>query len=114
RRGRSGLRPGGRPSRHPHAGRALHRGGGEPPDRRCARRALDLAMRKRESASAAMGAAPEVVFGLVTDVSRLPEWNKAITKVVEAPGHLDSGPVWKLGIDAPGQSRVNTSRAPAP
>ena len=60
-----------------------------------------------------MGAAPEVVFGLVTDVSRLPEWNKAITKVVEAPEHLDSGSVWKVGIHALGQSWVSKSRVSA-
>ena len=60
-----------------------------------------------------MGAAPEVVFRLVTDVSRLPEWNKAITEVVEAPELLDSGSVWKVRIHALGQSWVSRSRLSA-
>jgi uncharacterized protein YndB with AHSA1/START domain len=60
-----------------------------------------------------MGAAPEAVFRLLIDVSRLPEWNRAITEVVEAPERLDSGSVWKVRIHALGQSWVSTSRVSA-
>jgi hypothetical protein len=57
-----------------------------------------------------MGAVPDAVFRLVTDVSRLPEWNEAITEVVEAPERLDSGSVWKVRIHALGQSWVSRSQ----
>ena len=67
-------------------------------------------MGKGESARTQMGAAPQAVFTLVTDVSRLPEWNKAITQVVEAPERLDPGSVWKVRIHALGRSWVSKSR----
>ena len=70
-------------------------------------------MGRRESASRRMGAAPDAVFRLVTDVSRLPEWNEAITEVVEAPERLDSGSVWKVRIHALGQTWVSRSRVSA-
>ncbi len=38
----------------------------------------------RESASLATVTAPETIFRLVTDPSKLPSWNRAITSVVEA------------------------------
>jgi hypothetical protein len=57
-----------------------------------------------------MSAAPEAVFSFVTDVSRLPEWNRAITEVIDAPAHLESGSVWKVRIHALGQSWVSKSR----
>jgi uncharacterized protein YndB with AHSA1/START domain len=66
-------------------------------------------MGRRESASARIGATPEAVFRLVTDVSRLPEWNRGITEVVEAPERLDAGSVWKVRIHALGQSWVSKS-----
>jgi hypothetical protein len=53
------------------------------------------------------------VFNLVTDVSRLPEWNRAITEVVEAPERLDSESVWKVRVHALGQSWVSKSRVSA-
>jgi len=67
-------------------------------------------MGKGESARTRMSAAPQAVFTLVTDVSRLPEWNKAITQVVEAPERLDPGSVWKVRIHALGRSWVSKSR----
>lgn len=70
-------------------------------------------MGRRESASTPMGAAPEAVFSLVTDVARLPEWNRAITEVVEAPQRLDSESEWKVRIHALGQSWVSKSRVSA-
>lgn len=67
-------------------------------------------MGRRESASTRIGATPDAVFGLVTDVSRLPEWNRAITEIVEAPAQLDAESVWKVRIHALGQSWVSKSR----
>jgi hypothetical protein len=60
-----------------------------------------------------MGAAPEAVFSLVTDVSRLPDWNQAITEVVEEPDRLDAGSVWKVRIHALGQTWVSRSQVSA-
>jgi len=66
-------------------------------------------MAMRESASAQMAASAEEVFSLVTDPSRLPSWNQAITEVVEAPDHLEPGSVWKIRLHALSQSWVSAS-----
>ncbi len=64
----------------------------------------------RESVSGRVDAPPAIVFGFLTDVSRLPEWNRAITDVVDAPTRLVPGAVWKVRIHALGQSWVSKSR----
>src|SRR5437016_4400730 len=58
----------------------------------------------------ARAASPSAVFSIVTDVSRLPEWNEAITDVVEAPEHLEAGSVWKVCLHALGQTWVSKSQ----
>jgi Polyketide cyclase / dehydrase and lipid transport len=63
----------------------------------------------RESASARVDALPEAVLSVVTSVSRLPEWNPAITEVVEAPERLEPGTVWRVRVHALGQSWVSKS-----
>lgn len=70
-------------------------------------------MGTQESVSARVGASPEAVFSLVTDVSRLPEWNQAITGVVEAPERLDAGSEWKVRLHALGQTWVSKSQVSA-
>ena len=70
-------------------------------------------MGTQESVSARVGASPEAVFSLVTDVSRLPVWNQAITDVVEAPERLDAGSVWKVRLHALGQTWVSKSQVSA-
>ena len=70
-------------------------------------------MGRRESVSTRVGASPEIVFSLLTDVSKLPEWNQAITEVVEAPERLDAGSEWKVRVHALGQSWVSKSRMSA-
>jgi hypothetical protein len=67
----------------------------------------------RESASARVDARPEAVLSVVTCVSRLPEWNPAITDVVEAPERLEPGTVWKVRVRALGQSWVSKSEVVA-
>ncbi|TMK54256.1 MAG: SRPBCC family protein [Actinobacteria bacterium] len=67
-------------------------------------------MGKQESVSAQVAASPSAVFSMVTDVSRLPEWNEAITDVVEAPEHLEAGSVWKVRLHALGQTWVSKSQ----
>lgn len=37
--------------------------------------------------SAALPAAPDAVFGTLTDIAGLPAWNAAMTSVVDQPGH---------------------------
>ena len=66
-------------------------------------------MGRRESVSARIPASPAAVFDVVADVSNLPEWNRAITEVVEAPAPLDVGSVWKVRLHALGQSWVSKS-----
>src|SRR5436190_5555597 len=62
------------------------------------------------SVSAPVSASPAKVFELLTDFARLPEWNRAITDVVEAPTRLDVGSEWKVRLHALGQSWVSKSR----
>ncbi|MEO5974950.1 MAG: SRPBCC family protein [Ilumatobacteraceae bacterium] len=64
----------------------------------------------KESVSARVEASPETVFKFVTNVSRLPEWNVAITEVVETPALLGVGSVWKVRIHALGQTWVSKSQ----
>jgi hypothetical protein len=45
-------------------------------------------------ASAVMTASPDAVFGTLIDIARLPEWNTAMTSVVERPDRLDVGGEW--------------------
>ena len=67
-------------------------------------------MGRHESVSAHIAASPQAVFSTVTDVSRLPEWNQAITDVVEAPGPLEAGSVWKVRLHALGRTWVSKSQ----
>jgi uncharacterized protein YndB with AHSA1/START domain len=53
------------------------------------------------------------VFGFLTDVSKLPTWNQAITDVVNAPNPLAPGAEWKVRIHALGQTWVSKSRVSA-
>ena len=41
------------------------------------------------------------VFALITDVDRLPEWNRAIESVVSPPETLDAGGVWHVRMHPP-------------
>lgn len=63
----------------------------------------------RESATALIRSAPADVFRTVTDLERLPEWNKGIVEVLELPDELHEGSVWKVRIRAMGQSWVSKS-----
>ncbi len=44
------------------------------------------------------------VFGLLTDVGRLPEWNRIITDVLERPESLNPGAEWVVQLKAMGNS----------
>lgn len=63
----------------------------------------------RESATASMNFSPADVFRTVTDLNRLPEWNKGILEVIELPDQLQEGSLWKVRVHAMGQSWVSKS-----
>jgi uncharacterized protein YndB with AHSA1/START domain len=63
----------------------------------------------RESLTTQVDASPALVFARLTDIARLPEWNHAITEVVEQPSQLGPGAVWKVRLHALGQSWVSKS-----
>lgn len=46
------------------------------------------------SARMAMAASPADVFEVISDLDRLPEWNRAIERVVERPVALEPGAEW--------------------
>lgn len=52
-------------------------------------------------ASTRVDAPPQVVFDLITDLGRLPEWNTAIETVLEQPPALSGGVEWTVKIHPP-------------
>jgi len=70
-------------------------------------------MGTKESCRTRIAASPDVVLDVVTDISKLPEWNRAITEVIETPVPLTLGSVWRVRIHALGQSWVSKSQATA-
>jgi hypothetical protein len=54
-------------------------------------------------------ASPAEVLDRLTDIARLPEWNEAITDVVELPAQLTPGSVWKVRLQALGRTWVSRS-----
>ncbi|MEX2255877.1 MAG: SRPBCC family protein [Acidimicrobiia bacterium] len=64
---------------------------------------------KPDSFSAHVNAPPATVLMQISDIARLPEWNRAITEVLESPAPLVSGAVWKVRLHALGQTWVSTS-----
>ncbi len=56
-----------------------------------------------------MEASSAAVFARVTDIARLPEWNRAIPEVLELPPQMTAGSVWKVRLHALGQSWVSKS-----
>ena len=61
-------------------------------------------MTSRVSASRIIDASPDEVFAAVTDISRLPEWNAAITAVIQRPERLEVGTQWVVEMHALGQT----------
>ena len=58
------------------------------------------------TATAFIDATPESVFDFITDINRLPEWNAAIERVVEAPGSLAYGSEWVVVMHPSGPSAM--------
>ena len=55
-------------------------------------------------ASAVVPATADAVFGTLTDIARLPEWNGAMTSVIEQPDRLETGSEWVVEFHALGQT----------
>ena len=60
--------------------------------------------------TAAVDAPADAVFATLTDLDRLPEWNRAITAVVERPERLEPGAEWVVRMHALGQSWASRSK----
>jgi uncharacterized protein YndB with AHSA1/START domain len=52
--------------------------------------------------TAVVSAPPEAVFDLITDIGRLPEWNREIRAIHEQPATLTPGAEWAVEIHAMG------------
>ncbi len=59
---------------------------------------------REQLASQFVAAAVDEVFALITSPERLPEWNGAIVRVVDAPDELFPGAEWVVQLSALGQS----------
>lgn len=55
------------------------------------------------SASRMIDASADEVFRFITDLSRLPEWNTAITAVIDRPDRIKVGDQWIVEMSALGQ-----------
>ncbi|MEY2468526.1 MAG: Polyketide cyclase / dehydrase and lipid transport [Actinomycetota bacterium] len=62
---------------------------------------MSVEPRFRGQASLLIDAPARSVFDLVTDVSRLPDWNSCIDRVVEQPASLQEGAEWLVVIHVP-------------
>jgi uncharacterized protein YndB with AHSA1/START domain len=67
-------------------------------------------MARQGSAQATVAAPADVVFGVITDLERLPKWNQLMTGVVERPEDLAPGAEWVVGFRAMGRSWKSRSR----
>lgn len=61
-------------------------------------------MSVRISASRVVAASADDVFSTLTDIRRLPDWNAAITAVVEQPDSLEVGAQWVVEMHALGRT----------
>ena len=62
-------------------------------------------------ASTSVSAPPDVVFRHITDIARLPQWNKEISEIREAPAVVEPGAQWLVEIKAMGTHWGSRSEA---
>jgi hypothetical protein len=55
-------------------------------------------------ASAVSSSTPDALFRVVTDIERLPTWNRAMTAVIDQPAILEAGAEWVVEFHALGQT----------
>jgi uncharacterized protein YndB with AHSA1/START domain len=63
--------------------------------------------------SAHVDAGPDEVFATLTDPARLPHWNHAVRRVVDAPTTLSSGDQWVVELHVLGRTWHSRSRVEA-
>ena len=61
------------------------------------------------TATRLISADPDDVFRLLAEPGRLPEWNRKIVRLVEAPEPLTTGSQWVVEVSALGQSWLSRS-----
>lgn len=66
------------------------------------------------TATGLISSTPSATFALLTDIHRLPEWNKVIVEVVEDPGELRPGAEWVVRLRAMGNSWASRSTLQVP
>jgi len=64
---------------------------------------------REQHATQFVAAPPDEVFALITSPERLPEWNGAIVRVIDAPDQLSMGAEWVVQLSALGQSWLSRS-----
>lgn len=65
---------------------------------------------REQRASQFIAGSPDDVFALITTPDRLPEWNGAIVRVIDAPDRLRPGAEWVVQLSALGQSWPSRSK----
>ena len=78
-----------------------------------ARPQKEPAVNATTSTTATTDADPDDVFGLLTDIDRLAEWNHIITRVLHRPTDLAPGAEWVVEMHAMGQTWSSRSRVEA-
>ena len=59
---------------------------------------------REQSTTGFVSAPADDLFELITSPERLPEWNKAIVRVIDLPEELQAGAEWVVQLSALGQS----------
>jgi hypothetical protein len=56
-----------------------------------------------------VSAPPDELFALIIDVERLPDWNRCVPRLIEAPGELAAGTEWVIWQKAFGSGWASRS-----
>ncbi len=68
-------------------------------------------MTSHVSASRIIDASADEVFRIITDIARLPQWNSAITAVIDRPDRIEIGDQWLVELRGLGQRWRSRSEA---
>lgn len=67
-------------------------------------------MNIRATASRDLPVDPDALFETLVNPQRLPEWNKAITRVIDSPATLEAGDEWVVEMSALGRRWASRSQ----
>ena len=70
-------------------------------------------MSEESSMTTTLGVPADAVFAAITDIGRLPDWNAAMTRVVEQPPTLEPGAEWVVEFHVLGSTWRSRSRVEA-